>query len=120
MAKCKTCGKGLLESDRKRGRCGKCGLNIHLPAPRGISAAYLHKLKTGKGPPTPPAVSAVLDDCNWCKHGEHEACQEALMWFCNCWRRKHKPAKKVKATKPEAVKGYELLAIEEDEFEDFL
>lgn len=91
MPKCATCSKGLLKRDRERGRCGCCGLSIHLPAPTGLTAHERSLLVAGKGPAIPESIAPMMKEhvCNECRHGRHEVCQDRVMWFCNCWRNQH-------------------------------
>jgi hypothetical protein len=91
MAKCQTCTKGLLAEDRKRGRCGRCGLSIHLPTPTGLTAHERQLLCSGKGPLLAPSIEPLMANhvCNECRHGRHAKCQDLVMWFCHCWRNQH-------------------------------
>lgn len=100
------CGKGVVEKDRKRGRCGRCGLYLWMPLPN-MTNEERKRLSQSRGPVAPPSVEKILAICSACQRGRHKECDENILWFCTCYRARHDPKLLVQ---PE----------EEEEWEDFV
>lgn len=82
------CGKGILEKDRKRGRCGRCGLSVWLPPPH-MTEEEKQRLMQSRGPTVPDSIVELLSVCNHCERGRHAQCEDEIHWFCVCYRARH-------------------------------
>jgi hypothetical protein len=90
MARCKFCSKGLLAADRKRKRCGRCGLSITEGIPQHMTKEEQQARKSGKAI-RHPWYSVYF--CNDCNHKNHKKCDDQVMVFCQCRGAGHDPSK---------------------------
>lgn len=89
MAKCAHCGKGLLATDRKEKKCGRCG----------------YFFRTYQSP-----------DCSDCKSGNHNALGNPKP-FCGCCRRNHVKGAKERTAEEVIEEARSLIqTAEEEEF----